>query len=468
MKGWWQSRSLRFRLALWYAVGGAALIAGFAATLYFYVAERIARPLDQPLRRDLAEVEQRLAVSADGKLSWNGRPLDARGPWTTQYPWFELWNEHNELVCRQWPFTENRVQQLPNAPTRGRETLSVFDVAPDLRLRVLSVPYKVNGSGNAEWMLRLMRVHEPAGDALGALRGIILISLPCVVGLLVLGGYFITQRWLWPLKRMANEANLITAQDLGRRLPIANPRDELGRLAAVFNVTLDRLQRSFETLDRFVADASHELRTPLTTLRSVGEVGLRRARSEVEYREIIGSMLEEAQRLQNLTGRLLELATAEGGALDVHQADVRVDQLVRHVVDELAILAETKGQRIEVTAPPTLTKTDPVLLRQALQNILENAVKYSPPDSRIDVSVEQTLEAVSVAIADDGPGISPEHESHLAQRFFRPDRARGRGSGGFGLGLSITKAYLASLGGSLRYSPRSPKGSCFTLVLPLL
>lgn len=131
-------------------------------------------------------------------------------------------------------------------------------------------------------LLRLIRVHQPRAYALPDLQLIIFVTLPVVVALLVVGGYFFTRRWLLPLDRMAAEARRISAEDLRRRLPVANPHDELGRLAGVFDVILDRLQNSFKALDRFVADASHELRTPLTTLRSVGEVGLRRGRSEEE------------------------------------------------------------------------------------------------------------------------------------------------------------------------------------------
>lgn len=465
MIAWWQRRSLRFRLALWYAAGGTLLLAGFSATLYLYVVERMARPLDHQLRHDLADVERQLQVLPGGKILWNGREVEARTAWTTQYPWFELWDEQGRLVRTFWPFTENRVQQVPSAPARGRETISVFSVAPDLRLRVLSVPYRVPGQ-EEEWMLRLMRVHEPVADALSAMRWIIFFALPVVVALLVFGGYSLTRRWLMPLDRMTEEANRINADDLSRRLPVDNPHDELGRLATVFNVTLDRLEASFVALDRFVADASHELRTPLTTLRSVGEVGLRRSRTVEEYREIIGSMLEEAQRLQLLIGRLLELASAEGGAPDVHRTELQLDEYVATCVNELSILADAKGQRIVVEATPCRLITDAVIFRQALQNLLDNAVKYSPDDSTIRVSVRDTGDTIDVAVGDEGPGISVQNQAHLTERFFRPDRGRGRASGGTGLGLSITKAYMRILGGSLLYQAAKPVGSIFHLILP--
>jgi len=465
VEAWWAHRTIRSRLALWYAVGGTLLLAGFSATLYVYVADRMGRPLAHELSQDLAEVRRKVEVTADRRILWNGVAVPAFAPWTTEYPWFEIWDSNKELVCRLWPFTENRVVQVPTAPFYGRETLAIYNVAPDLRLRVYSVPIHLPGQ-EGEWMIRLMRIHEPTGDALGALRVIIFVALPIVVALLVVGGYMITRRWLTPLDRMAAEANRITVDDLSRRLPAVNPHDELGRLATVFNVTLDRLQGSFDALDRFVADASHELRTPLTTLRSVGEVGLRRSRTVEEYREIIGSMLEEAQRLQLLIQRLLELASAEGGAPDVHRTPVRIDECSAACVSELGILAEAKRQQIALTGSACMVVTDPVLFRQALQNLLDNAIKYSPDGSQIRVAIREEEETVEVSVTDNGPGIRPENRAHLMERFFRPDRARNRNSGGFGLGLSITKAYMRVIGGSLQYEPALPRGSTFRLVLP--
>jgi two-component system, OmpR family, sensor kinase len=462
---WWSRRTIRFRLALWYGVGGTLLIAGFAATLYLFVEERMARPLDHQLRADFQEVISKLEVNSDGSLVWNGRDIPRRAPWTTAYPWFEVWDENSELVQRLWPFAENRVQQVPSPPERGRDKLSIFYVAPDLRLRVLSVPYMAPGRSE-EWMLRIMRIHQPVADALGALRLIIIVTLPIVVALIVLVGYFFTRRWLLPLDRMAAEAQNITVDDLSRRLPLVNPHDELGRLAMVFNVTLDRLQSSFDALDRFVADASHELRTPLTTLRSVGEVGLRRSRTVEEYREIIGSMLEEAQRLQLLIQRLLELASAEGGAPSGHRTPIRIDEYAAACVSEIGILAEYKQQQISLTGAACTVVTDPVLFRQALQNLLDNAIKYSPDSSTIHVAIREEPEAIEVSVTDEGPGITLENRAHLMERFFRPDRARGRHSGGFGLGLSITKAYMRIIGGSIHYEPAQPRGSTFRLVLP--
>ncbi|HEU5079275.1 MAG TPA: ATP-binding protein [Opitutaceae bacterium] len=465
MKQWWRRRTLRFRLAAWYAIGGTILLTAFSATVYWYVDYTMGRPLDHELQLDLGVIRKRLQVTEDGRILWDNHDFRAGEPWPAANPWFELWDENGKLLRRYWPFVDSRLEQLPLAPAPHRETISVFRVSPDVRLRVLSVPLGLPGAGEG-WMIRVMSIHEPAVTALHSLILIIAVALPVVVLLLVFGGYGLTRRWLKPLDSMVGEAGRITASDLSRRLPIENPEDELGKLATVFNSTLSRLDDSFATLDRFVADASHELLTPLTTLRSVGEVGLRGAREGAEYREIIASMLEEAQRLQLLVEKLLQLARAEGGSNMLERKAVRLDSLAEECVEDARILAEEKRQQILLKTEPCSAFTDELLYRQALQNVLENAIKYSPPESTIIVVVSATREECSVCVTDDGPGISPAHQTRLMERFYRADHARGRREGGFGLGLAITKAYMHVLGGKITYESGVPRGSVFRLSVP--
>lgn len=467
MRNWWRRTPVRFRLAAWYAIGGTLLLAAFSATIYFFVAHRMAQPLDVQLQRDLAIIQSHLEIKRDGSVMWDGKAVQSEQTWPAQNPWFELWDEKGDLVRRFWPFDESRLEQLPAAPARGRETLSVFRISADVRLRVLSLPLSLEGRDEA-WMLRVMTIHEPAANALTALLRIIAVALPVVVTLLVLIGFTFTRRWLQPLDDMVSEANRITAHDLSRRLPVVNPHDELGRLAGVFNVTLARLEDSFSALDRFVSDASHELLTPLTTLRSVGEVGLRAARAPKDYREIIGSMLEEAQHLQLLVEKLLQLARAEGGSNMLERSRVQVDEIARQCVEDAAILAEEKGQRIHLECAPCEINTDALLLRQALQNLVDNAMKYSPRGALITVKVHETTTTCTLSVMDDGPGVRAEHRARLMDRFFRSDDSRGKKGGGYGLGLAITKAYLRVLGGELRYESNLPQGSVFLLTLPKL
>ena len=189
-------------------------------------------------------------------------------------------------------------------------------------------------------------------------------------------------------------------------MPIENPTDELGQLAAIFNDAFARLERSFEQLRRFTADASHELRTPLTAMRSVGEVGLRAQRDGATYRDIIGSMLEEADRLGRLVDGLLTLSRAEGGHLKLKPERVDLAELAREVAGHLGVLAEEKRQSISVEAPrPTLAWVDRLVLRQALINLVDNAVKYTLEGGRVRIVVQDEAPgpAVDQAAGRDDP-----------------------------------------------------------------
>src|SRR5207248_1237214 len=192
------------------------------------------------------------------------------------------------------------------------------------------------------------RPDGPLAQNLNQLIYILFLGLPGAVAISGLGGYLLARRALAPIERMSERARSINAERLNDRLPVDNPDDELGRLATVFNDTLTRLESSFEQMRRFTADASHELRTPLTAIRSVGEVGLRGKRDETAYREIIGSMLEEVDRLALLVDRLLMLSRGDTGRANLSTDVVDIPELAKEVAEQLSVLAEEKGQSVQV------------------------------------------------------------------------------------------------------------------------
>jgi len=263
------------------------------------------------------------------------------------------------------------------------------------------------------------------------------------------------------------EARRITAEVLDQRLPKGNAEDELGRMAAAFNEMLGRLQRSFVRLRQFTADASHELRTPLTSIRSVGEVGLREQRSPEGYREIIGSMLEEADRLARLVDSLLLLARADNREIPVAHKRLELDALAAEVVEHLVVLAEEKRQRILFEGTPVEVWGDRTLLRQALINLLDNAIKYTPPGGEIRVAVLGKEGRGAIEVIDGGPGIAPEHEGRIFDRFYRIDKARTRAEGGAGLGLAIVKGIVEAHDGVVEVHSAVGEGSTFTVHLPV-
>ncbi|HEV8259163.1 MAG TPA: ATP-binding protein, partial [Burkholderiales bacterium] len=302
---------------------------------------------------------------------------------------------------------------------------------------------------------------------LNQLLYILLLGLPIAVAAAGVGGYLLARRALAPVDRMAERARFINAERLNDRLPVDNPHDEVGRLATVFNETLTRLEQSFEQMRRFTSDASHELRTPLTAIRSVGEVGLRGRRDDVAYREIIGSMLEEVDRLALLVDRLLTLSRADMGQAQLSVDVVDIPELAEEVAEQLGVLAEEKHQSIDVRFEIVPRWAgDRVVLRQALLNLVDNAIKYSPVGGKIEIRAAQVPEGIAIDVTDTGPGIPADLQSRIFDRFYRVDKARSRENGGTGLGLAIAKWAVEVNGGRLTLEPANGGvGSCFRITL---
>jgi signal transduction histidine kinase len=224
---------------------------------------------------------------------------------------------------------------------------------------------------------------------------------------------------------------------------------------------------SFDQLRRFTDDASHELRTPLTVLRSVGEVALTAHHDEEGYREVLGSMLEEVDHLTRLVDTLLTLARADAGKTRLQLEPLDLGALVRDVVTHLSVLAEERGQRVEnVVGGPVEVRGDRVVLRQAIVNLVDNAIKYSPEGSSIRVRACVIPMGAVVEVADEGPGIPEPHRERIFDRFHRIDRGRSREKGGTGLGLALVKWAAETHGGRIELSCGEAGGSSFRLVIP--
>jgi signal transduction histidine kinase len=229
---------------------------------------------------------------------------------------------------------------------------------------------------------------------------------------------------------------------------------------------LARLEASFETLRRFTADASHELRAPLTLMRTEVEVALTNARTKDDYEEVLRSVQGEVQHLARVSDHLLLLARADAGALIPNAETVDVADFVHEQGERWRSTAQAAKIKIDVKAPDSGTLVaDPALLRRVLDNLLDNAIRHSPPLSTVKLSAEQEVGGWSFEVADQGPGISPEHRALLFTRFARTDSARTRQSGGAGLGLALSAAIARAHGGELELVD-SMSGAVFHLYVP--
>jgi heavy metal sensor kinase len=321
------------------------------------------------------------------------------------------------------------------------------------------------GVGEVPIVIQVARSEAGMRQNLRELSFILIVGLPLAVALAGFGGYTLARRALAPIERMSERARHISAERLSDRLPVDNPDDEMGRMATVFNETLGRLEESFEQMRRFTADVSHELRTPLTAIRSVGEVGLRGHRDDTAYRGIIGSMLEEADRLAMLVDRLLTLSRAETRQARLSIEAVPLQGVAEDVASHLGVLAEEKRQTIvieRVAAPDAMA--DRLVLRQALISLVDNAIKFSPIGGEIRIRIAETSTAAILEVVDSAGGIAPEARARIFDRFFRD--ADSTGAGGAGLGLSIAKGAVEASGGRLTLEHTDSDGSVFRIAMP--
>lgn len=460
--------SLRSRLTLWYGALLALCLIAYSAAAGAFFTRHVSYELDRRLHEDVELATRALIVDHEGSVGWAGgfAPKEIHEEEGGGH-WLEVWSPGGERLLSASTIAPLDLGSAPldlgSAP-RGHEaprTLSL-PVGP---VRVMTEPVVVEGSR----LLIRAAVRETAARSQLAVLWSELLGLSVVVLMLGgLGGLVIAHRALGPLARMAERARRITADHLHERLPEEASSSELVKLREAFNETLARLERSFDQLKRFTADASHELRTPLTALRSVGEVGLRGARTVEDYREVIGSMLEEVDRLARLADELLTLARAEAGEARLRLEPIDLAALAREVVEYLSVLAEERSQSIELEpADPVTAQADRTVLRQALVNLVDNAIKYSPERSRVRIRVGRDGGESFVAVADSGPGMAPEHREKIFERFYRIDKSRSRELGGTGLGLSLVKWAAEAHGGRVELETAEGRGSTFRLVLPM-
>jgi heavy metal sensor kinase len=439
----------RARLTLWYASVLALIVCIFSASILLFVMARLYAELDTQLGREVATID-RVYREEPGELK------DLASDWGLTL--FQLDGGGSIIHQTEAWERDGLARSLQNGDAASPRSWT----APDGR------GYRVQKVSGPSYRIAAAIEETSLRSTLWTLAVILAMGVPFAVGLAIAGGYFLAGRVLAPVGAMADKAREITAESLAERLPVDNAEDEFGRLATVFNETLSRLQDAFERLRRFTADASHELRTPLTAMRSVGEVALQNPLDPGAYRDVIGSMLEEVDRLTRLVESLLTLTRADSGKMQLAPEALDLRALTENVVNQLRVLAEEKLQSLTLQAPgPVHALADAALLRRALMNVIHNAIKYTPACGAIRVELKALPSGeAAIEVADSGPGIPAAHRDLVFERFYRADASRSSEGGGAGLGLAIARWAIEANGGRIELASDARNGSLFRVLLP--
>jgi heavy metal sensor kinase len=303
------------------------------------------------------------------------------------------------------------------------------------------------------------------------LRRLMIIMILAGGGLMLLaslGGNFIIRKALKPVKSVVQTAKDITADDLSLRIEAGHRKDEIGELVNTFNDMISRLEKSVKKIRQFSGDVSHELRTPLTIIRGEIEVLLRKERSIEEYQKTLKSTLEEAAYLERIIDDLLFLSRIEALEKKEFDKSVQLDEILLKVVESQEFATKNKGITLDIKkADPTQIKGEEILLERMVVNIIDNAIRYTQPGGKVEVSLEKKDGTPTLQVQDSGIGIPKESLPLIFDRFYVVDKSRFKETGGLGLGLSIVKQVADSHGAKIEVESEVNTGTSFLIRFPI-
>lgn len=466
--------SVRVRLTLWYVGLLALLLVAFSVGVYVLLARALYARVDVGLRSVVDITTKSLTNDIEEGQTVRGSAQSTVAELFNPQQALAVYDEAGTLLARN-NSDEDFHADLPAPDSIPDDEVDLYTVLEkdddDDYLRVavrrVSIP-----STNTRYLILVSQPLEAIAEELESFRNILYYTIPVALLLSGLGGLFLARKSLAPVVGMAERARQIGAQNLDQQLPVANSRDELGQLATTFNELLARLNAAFTQQRQFMADASHELRTPLSVLHTAAGVTLKRPhREEEEYREAIQMMDEQTQRLARIVKDLFILARADAGRYPLRKGTFYLNDLLEEVARAGSMLASDKHVTVEVAGSPEATfDGDEGLLRQMILNLVDNAIKYSPPGGIVRLSLKRQQEEYLITISDTGAGIPAEAQPHIFERFYRADKARTRSEdnvGGTGLGLAIASWIAQAHDGSLELSHSDGNGTTFVAKLPV-
>jgi two-component system OmpR family sensor kinase len=437
--------SLRVRLVLWYAFVLTLVVLLFGGAVVYQSQRSMLTGVDAELDAYAREVSKALKPVEGGRFDLE-LPPDAATYFFHREggrPYYVIWARSGEIVDRSDP--DLQVGRPGNTAEGRRERI----------LQAAGGATVLVGRDITELRRAERRLFLSV-----ALAGIATLVIA------IFGGWFVAGRALAPIKRISRTARAMSEGDLNARIAVEQTDSELEQVASTLNDAFDRLRMVVEQERRFIADASHELRTPISVLRAETEWALDRDRTPQQYKEALTVGRRAALRMQDIVERLLALVRADV-VPDVHEpAPVAMRTLIADVAAWLAPMAQARDVRISISGDPFTVNGDAEQLREALNNIVANAILYNRPGGSVTITMRESGGTARIEVADTGIGIPAEAVPRVFDRFFRVDKARSRDMGGSGLGLSIARTVFIAHGGDVTCSSEPGLGSMFVITLP--
>jgi heavy metal sensor kinase len=441
-------KSIRTRLTIWYLVVIVVLLLVFSAVAYFMLSNNLYQSLDNSLETRSNELKATDVFA--GQPNELLLTFDSNGI---------LQQEFGPLI------DSDSINELVGQALSGQDGFLTVVTTDKQGVRLYATSFRLPFFNQV--VIVVGQLTSGITGVLATFRYVLIIAGLSVVVLAGIGGLFLASRVLKPVERITKTAQEIGESDLSRRINVSSD-DELGRLASTLNGMIGRLEEAFNRQRQFTADASHELRTPLAVMQAESTLALSKERTESDYRKSLETISQESAYMSAVIGKLLFLARSDAGKEPLYFEEVDLKEQIIELSTNVEALAMDKGIRLKVDALESLVVNgDRVKLRQLFINILENAIRYTPSEGNISVSLIKKEAMAVVAVSDTGMGIPPEHLPHIFERFYRVDKARSRAEGGVGLGLAIAKFIAESHGGKIEVESQVEKGTTFYVSIPL-
>ena len=463
------TRSLKFQLIGWYAGLLLGIFGLLGVTTYLALRTSLVASLKESQLRRARQIAQLVREKVDKKDEEHlGPDVEARYAPDVNDRFVRVTRRDGlTLYLSLAPKSQSFDPAALPPPVWSNDSESSRQVLLLGGRRLLLAAHPLEFPGGKQY---LVETGAPMDEVQADLRhwlSFLLAMLPVVAAIALGGGFVLVKRALAPVDEIAASAERVSSHNLSERLPVARTGDELERLSVALNHMIERLDAAFQYSRRFVADASHELRTPLTILKGELEDFVQKPQLTPDWRDRLGSALEEVDRLTNIVEGLFAISRLDAGEAATEWVKFDLAQLVSATADQMSLLAEDKKIQLKCNGSSGVwVEGDRARLKQVVVNLLDNAIKYTPEGGAIEMNVSAQNGKAVLEVADTGIGIPPQALPRIFERFFRVDSARSRQQGGAGLGLSIVKSICTAHHGSVQAISTPGQGSRFRVELP--